>query len=278
MNKLAFPGLGEQTVKHINRSGHGDAKNASGKWSRVREYSVKGEVATGWSGWALEGGEAGIILSRACVRDHRGKGLAWSSLPSWVCTRIRSPGGPGCLRTRSILLRSQRREDGSAAAAASLGKKRSIHVVNGTLFSPVTGERERQPFLPVQGKERDPYGERNLLQLSGKKKKSTEPPGPTEKEMDSLVRPVLKGWDGDTSKVGLWILATLCEQQWEPACFLATHSRMPCTPNTWTDCAKPYVPNSQRPWLSTSFGRCDFCIMFCCDVTWVDVCVVLMCL
>lgn len=36
-----------------------------------------------------------------------------------------------------------------------------------------------------------------------KKKKSTEPPGPTEKEMDSPVRPVLKGWDGDTSKVGL---------------------------------------------------------------------------
>lgn len=145
----------------------------------------------------LEGGEAGKILSRACVRDHRGKSLAWSSLPSSVCTRIRSPGGPGCLRTQSILLRSQRGRP-RRCSSQRLGKKRSIHVVNGTLFSPVTGERERQPSLPVQGKERDPSGERNLLRLSGEKNQA--PTGSTEKEMDSPVGPVLKGWDGDTRR------------------------------------------------------------------------------
>lgn len=72
-------------------------------------------------------------------------------------------------------------------SSESLGKKRSIHVVNGTLSMercsrPVTGERERQPSLPVRGKERDPYGERNLLQLSGKKKK-----------INRLSRPYRKG-------------------------------------------------------------------------------------
>lgn len=54
---------------------------------------------------------------------------------------------------------------------------------------------------------------------------------------------------------------------------LATHNLMPCLLNTGTECAKRYVPNSQRPWLSPFWGCCDFCIMSCCDVTLVDVCV-----
>lgn len=152
----------------------------------------------------LEGGEAGIILSRACVRDHRGKGLAWSSLPSLVCTRIRSPGGPGCLRTRSILLRSQRREEGSAAAAAGVWARNAPFTSSMERCSRWSLEREKgNLFFRFRGKKGIPMGRETCSSYQGKKEKSTEPPGPTEKEMDSPVRPVLKGWDGDTSEVGL---------------------------------------------------------------------------
>lgn len=132
--------------------------------------------------------------------------------PFFSFTGNRSPGGPGCLRTRSILLRSQGREEVPAAAAAARVWTRNApftssmgrcqwDVVNGTLFSPVAGERERQPPLPVQGKERDLYGERNLLQLSGKKNQQSL--WALLKRKWTLPSALVKGWDGGTSKVGL---------------------------------------------------------------------------
>lgn len=53
----------------------------------------------------------------------------------------------------------------ASAAGGVRGKKHSIHVINGTLFSPGAG-RERGSSPLVQRKERGPCGERNLLQLS----------------------------------------------------------------------------------------------------------------
>ena len=48
------------------------------------------------------------------------------------------------------------------------GKKRSIHVVNGTLFLLITEER-KGTFPCGSGERRGPCGERNLLWLSEKK-------------------------------------------------------------------------------------------------------------
>lgn len=121
----------------------------------------------------LEGGEVGKILS-VCQRSQ-GKRPGREQPPFFSLYRNQESWRPWLPESLKHPPPQKPGERGSARrcrSSESLGKKRSIHVVNGTLFSLVTGEREKgnHPFR-FRGKKGMPMGERNLLQLSGKRKK-----------------------------------------------------------------------------------------------------------
>lgn len=140
--------------------------------SRVREGSVKGGVFLGGQG-RPRGGDTGKILALANVWNLRENGLLQrpcyrSASPPSDHAGSRNPEPP-CLgrlwRTGIIIFGSQGREKRSLPPQQedSQGKKRSIHVVNGTLFLPITEER-KGTFPSGSGERKGPlWGEKPAL-------------------------------------------------------------------------------------------------------------------